>query len=52
MEAEVEAQLKARHAARAAKNYREADRLRADLERKGVVVMDGDPIAWEWRVLE
>jgi cysteinyl-tRNA synthetase len=52
IEAEVEAQLKARQAARAAKNYREADRLRADLERKGVVVMDGDPIAWEWRVLE
>jgi len=52
MEAEVEAQLEARQAARAAKNYREAGRLRADPERKGVVVMDGDPIAWEWRVLE
>jgi cysteinyl-tRNA synthetase len=52
LEAEVEAQLKARQAARADKNYREADRLRADLERKGVVVMDGDPMAWEWRVLE
>jgi cysteinyl-tRNA synthetase len=52
LEAEVEAQLKARQAARADKNYREADRLRADLERKGVVVMDGDPMAWEWSVLE
>jgi cysteinyl-tRNA synthetase len=52
LEAEVEAQLKARQGARADKNYREADRIRADLERKGVVVMDGDPMAWEWRVLE
>jgi cysteinyl-tRNA synthetase len=52
LETEVEAQLNARHASRAEKNYREADRLRADLEHKGVVVMDGDPIAWEWRIRE
>jgi cysteinyl-tRNA synthetase len=51
-EIEVEARLEARRAARAKRNYAEADRLRADLGNEGVVVMDGDPLAWEWRVEE
>jgi cysteinyl-tRNA synthetase len=51
-EIEVEARLEARRAARAKRNYAEADRLRAALGNEGVVVMDGDPLAWEWRVEE
>jgi len=50
--ADVEARLTARRMARADKNYAAADRIRDDLDREGVVVMDGDPIAWEWRVEE
>jgi len=50
LESEVEARLEARRPARANRNYAEADRLRADLIRDGVVVMDGDPLAWEWDV--
>src|SRR5262249_32729009 len=49
-EAEVEAELAARHAARASKNFAEADCRRAMLEQAGVVVLDGDPLGWEWRV--
>ena len=52
LETEVETRLEARRAARAKRNYAEADRLRADLDNEGVVVMDGDPLAWEWRVEE
>jgi cysteinyl-tRNA synthetase len=52
LETEVEALLAARRLARANRNFAEADHLRADLNRQGVVVMDGDPLAWEWRVEE
>jgi cysteinyl-tRNA synthetase len=52
LEIEVETRLEARRTARANRNYAEADRLRADLIRDGVVVMDGDPLAWEWHVEE
>ena len=52
LETEVEARLEARRTARTNRNYAEADRLRADLIRDGVVVMDGDPLAWEWHVKE
>lgn len=52
LETEVEALLDARRMARANKNYPEADRLRDDLNRNGVVIMDGDPLAWEWHVEE
>jgi cysteinyl-tRNA synthetase len=47
--AEVESQVQARAAARARKDWAEADRLRAWLEEKQIVVMDrGD--SSEWRV--
>jgi cysteinyl-tRNA synthetase len=52
VDAEVEGQLKARQAARASNNFAEADRIRADLEKEGVVVMDGDELQWEWRLDE
>jgi cysteinyl-tRNA synthetase len=52
LETEVEAQLEARRIARANKNYTEADHLRDNLNRNGVVIMDGDPLAWEWHVEE
>jgi cysteinyl-tRNA synthetase len=52
LESEVEARLEARRTARANRNFAKADRLRADLIRDGIVVMDGDPLAWEWDVEE
>ena len=49
-EAEIEATLAARKQARAAKDFATSDRLRDDLIAKGVDVMDGDPLAWDWRI--
>jgi cysteinyl-tRNA synthetase len=48
-ETEVEAELATRSAARARKDFAEADRRRAVLEQAGVIVLDGDPLGWEWR---
>jgi len=50
VEAEVEAQLAARRILRSNKEFAEADRARSLLEEAGVVVLDGDPLGWEWRV--
>ncbi len=50
-EAEVEAQLAARHASRKRKDFAQADRVRSNLQEAGVIVLDGDPLRWEWRVL-
>jgi cysteinyl-tRNA synthetase len=47
-EAEIEAALAARKEARAAKDFVTSDRIRDELIAKGVVVMDGDPLAWDW----
>jgi cysteinyl-tRNA synthetase len=49
-EAKVEAQLAARRILRNNKEFAEADRARSLLEETGVVVLDGDPLGWEWRV--
>ncbi len=49
-EAEIEAALAARKAARAAKDFARSDRIRDDLIAKGVEVMDGDPLGWDWRI--
>jgi cysteinyl-tRNA synthetase len=49
-EAEIEAQLAARQEARAAKDFATSDRLRDELAAKGVEVMDGDPLGWEWKL--
>jgi cysteinyl-tRNA synthetase len=49
-EAEIEATLIARKEARAAKDFAKSDALRDELAAKGVDVMDGDPLGWEWKL--
>ncbi|MBB4612491.1 cysteine--tRNA ligase [Novosphingobium taihuense] len=49
-ETEVEATLEARKAARAEKDFARSDALRDELAAKGVEVMDGDPLGWEWKL--
>lgn len=47
---EVEAELDRRQAARAEKNFALSDEIRDALIERGVDVMDGDPMRWEWRL--
>ena len=49
-EPEIEAALAARKEARAAKDFAASDALRDELAAKGVEVMDGDPLGWEWKL--
>ena len=49
-EEEIEAELLRRKEARAAKDFATSDAIRDSLGEKGVEVMDGDPLAWEWKV--
>ncbi len=49
-EPEIEAALTERKAARAAKDFATSDRIRDDLIAKGVDVMDGDPLGWDWKL--
>ncbi len=49
-EAEIEAALDRRQEARAAKDFATSDAIRDELAAKGVEVMDGDPLRWEWRL--
>jgi cysteinyl-tRNA synthetase len=49
-ESEIEAALTARGEARAAKDFATSDRIRDDLIAKGVEVMDGDPLGWDWKL--
>ncbi len=49
-EAEIEAILAQRNEARAAKDFARSDALRDELAAKGVEVMDGDPLGWEWKL--
>jgi cysteinyl-tRNA synthetase len=49
-EAEIEAALTARKEARAAKDFAKSDAIRDDLIAKGVEVMDGDPLGWDWKL--
>jgi cysteinyl-tRNA synthetase len=49
-EAEIETILAARKEARAAKDFATSDRLRDELAAKGVEVMDGDPLGWDWKL--
>ncbi|RIV87540.1 cysteine--tRNA ligase [Aurantiacibacter zhengii] len=47
-ETEIENALERRKAARAEKDFATSDALRDELAEKGVEVMDGDPLGWEW----
>jgi len=49
-EADVEEALERRKAARAAKDFATSDAIRDELAGKGVEVMDGDPLGWEWKL--
>ena len=49
-EPEIETALAARKEARAAKDFATSDRIRDLLIAKGVEVMDGDPLGWDWRI--
>ena len=49
-EAEIEAALAARKEARAAKDFAKSDAIRDDLIARGVEVMDGDPLGWDWKL--
>jgi cysteinyl-tRNA synthetase len=50
IEAEIEAALAARKEARTAKDFARSDAIRDDLIAKGVEVMDGDPLGWDWKL--
>ncbi|MCF8708824.1 cysteine--tRNA ligase [Rhizorhapis sp. SPR117] len=49
-EAEIEAELDRRQSARAQKDFATSDAVRDALAAKGVEVMDGDPLRWEWTI--
>ena len=49
-EAEIEAELDRRKAARAEKDFATSDAIRDSLASRGVEVMDGDPLGWEWKL--
>jgi cysteinyl-tRNA synthetase len=49
-ESEVQALIEQRVLVRASKDYAASDRIRDDLARSGVEVMDGDPMMWDWSI--
>ncbi|GGD48868.1 cysteine--tRNA ligase [Erythrobacter arachoides] len=49
-EAHIDEALAARNEARAARDFATSDAIRDDLSAKGVEVMDGDPLGWEWKL--
>ncbi len=49
-ESEINAALARRKEARAAKDFARSDTIRDELAAKGVEVMDGDPLGWEWKL--
>lgn len=49
-EDEIEGVLAARREARANKDFAASDALRDELAAKGVEVMDGDPLGWDWKL--
>ncbi|KEO91923.1 cysteinyl-tRNA synthetase [Erythrobacter longus] len=49
-ESEIEEALAARKAARAEKDFAASDAIRDELAAKGVDVMDGDPLGWDWKL--
>ena len=49
-EAEAEAEVIRRNDAKIVKDFTTADAIRASLAARGVEVMDGDPLGWEWKL--
>tara|TARA_B100000378_G_scaffold222884_1_gene186434 strand:- start:1381 stop:2844 length:1464 start_codon:yes stop_codon:yes gene_type:complete len=49
-EAEIERLIAERHEARRNGDYAAGDAIRDRLGKEGVLVMDGDPLAWEWNI--
>ncbi|MCA0977955.1 cysteine--tRNA ligase [Qipengyuania flava] len=49
-EEEIEAEILRRKDAKVQKDYATSDAIRASLAAKGVEVMDGDPLGWEWKL--
>ena len=49
-EPEIEAALERRKEARAGKDFATSDAIRDELAAKGVEVMDGDPLGWDWKL--
>jgi len=49
-EAEIDAALVRRKEARAARDFATSDAIRDEMAAKGVDMMDGDPLGWEWRL--
>ena len=49
-ETEIEAEIIRRKEAKVQKDYATSDAIRASLAAKGVEVMDGDPLGWEWKL--
>ncbi len=49
-EGDIEAALARRKEARANKDFAASDAIRDELIAKGVEVMDGDPLGWDWRI--
>ena len=49
-EAEIEAELLRRKEAKVEKDFATSDAIRESLAAKGVEVMDGDPLGWEWKL--
>ncbi len=49
-ETEIEDAVARRKDARAAKDFAASDAIRDQLTAKGVEVMDGDPLGWEWKL--
>jgi cysteinyl-tRNA synthetase len=49
-ETEIEEALERRKSARVEKDFATSDAIRDELSAKGVEVMDGDPLGWEWKL--
>ena len=47
---DIEDALNRRKEARAAKDFAASDAIRDSLLARGVEVMDGDPLGWDWKV--
>jgi cysteinyl-tRNA synthetase len=49
-ETDIETKLDQRQNAKSEKDFAAADAIRDELIAKGVELMDGDPLRWEWRI--